>query len=79
MHSPVLFSSPHGKTVCIDGHEKILMVASGFGIAAQLPHMKRLIHGYNARQLRTRQVHLVWQVQDISNSLRYINFIIKMI
>jgi NAD(P)H-flavin reductase len=51
------------------GYKNILMVASGFGIAAQLPYLKRLIHGYNARQLCARRVHLVWQVRDIRKSL----------
>jgi FAD-binding domain len=48
-HSPVLFSGPHGKSVCMDDYENILMVASDFEIAAQLPYLKRLIHGYNTR------------------------------
>ena len=74
-HSPVLFSGPHGKTVCMVGHEIILMIAKDFGIAAQLPYLKRLIHGYNTRQLRARRVHLVWQVRDISKSLKHISFI----
>ncbi|ETN44457.1 uncharacterized protein HMPREF1541_10638 [Cyphellophora europaea CBS 101466] len=64
-HSPVLFSGPHGKSVCIDGYGSVLMIASDFGIAAQLPYLKRLIHGYNARQLEARRVHLVWQIQDL--------------
>ena len=56
----------------MDGYENILMVASDFGIAAHLPYLKRLIHGYNARQLCARRVHLVWQVRDISKSLNLI-------
>jgi hypothetical protein len=50
------------------------MVASGFGIAAHLPYLKRLIHGYNARKLRARRIHLVWQVRDIGKSLKRIIF-----
>lgn len=61
----VLFTGPHGSGVVMDGYESILMVASGFGIAAQLPHLKRLIHGYNARKVQTRRIHLVWQIRDI--------------
>ena len=52
----------------MDDYEKILMVASGFGIAAQLPYLERLIRGNNTRQLRARRVDLVWQVKDISKS-----------
>src|SRR5205814_8229875 len=66
MHFPLLFSGPHGKSICMDNYEKILMVASNFGIAAQLPYLKQLIRNYIERQLQARQVHLVWQVRDIS-------------
>lgn len=62
---PVLFSGPHGNSVPMDDCENILMVASDFGIAAHLPYIKRLIHGYNARKLRARRIHFVWQVRDI--------------
>ena len=35
----------------MDNCENILMVASGFGIAAHLLYLKQLIHGYNARDV----------------------------
>jgi len=74
-HPFVLFSGPHGKSVPVDECENILMFASGFGIAAHLPYLKRLIHGYNARTLRARRIHLVWQLRDIGKSLNRIIFI----
>jgi len=40
-------------------YENILMIANGFGIAAHLPYLKQLIHGYNARKVRARHIHLV--------------------
>lgn len=64
----VLFSGPHGKSVRMDKYENILMVATGFGIAGHLPYLKQLIHGYNAREVRARRIHLVWQIRDISKS-----------
>ena len=76
VHSPVLFSGPHGKTIYMDDFDNILMIASGFGIAAQLPYLKRLIHGYNARELRARRVRLIWQVRDIGESLSCVHFVI---
>ena len=60
-----LFTGPHGISVPIDEYETVLLVASGFGIAAQLPYLKRLIYGYNACETRTRRVHLVWQLKTI--------------
>jgi hypothetical protein len=41
------------------------MVASGFGIASQLPYLKKIIHHYNTRRSCVRRVHLVWQVENI--------------
>jgi NAD(P)H-flavin reductase len=61
----VLVSGPHGWSEAVDEYESVLMVASGFGIAALLPYLKRLIHGHNARVVRTRRIHLIWEFDDI--------------
>jgi NAD(P)H-flavin reductase len=56
-YNPIaMFSGPHGPCVAMDKY----MVASGFGIAAQLPHLKRLLYGYNTRVVQARRIHLVW-------------------
>ncbi len=60
-----LFSGPHGVSIPVCGYENVLMIASGFGIAAELPYVKQLIHGYNNCKARTRRVHLVWQLQSL--------------
>ena len=60
-----LFTGPHGISVPIEEYETVLLIASGFGIAAQLPYLKRLIYGYNTCKTRTRRVHLVWQLKTI--------------
>jgi len=64
MNPLVVFSRPHGISVGIDEYESILMVASGFGVAAHLPYLKKLIYGYNVRLIRARRIHLVWQIRD---------------
>lgn len=61
----VLVSGPHGRSEAVDKYESVLMVASGFGIAALLPYLKRLIHGHNARVVRTRRIHVIWEFDDI--------------
>lgn len=58
-----LFSGPHGISAPVGDYETVLMVASGSGIVAQLPYLKQLVYGYNARKSRTRRVHLVWQLE----------------
>ncbi|PVH67427.1 hypothetical protein DL98DRAFT_443624, partial [Cadophora sp. DSE1049] len=52
----VMFSGPHGTSIAMDEYESVLMVASGFGIAAHLSSLKKLIYGYNARLGRTRRI-----------------------
>lgn len=61
----VLFSGPHGTSAPVGEYENVLMIADGFGIAAHLPYIERLVHGYNARRIRTRRIHLVWQLKNI--------------
>ena len=61
----VMFSGPYGQTIPVGRYEKVMLVADGAGIAAQLPYLKRLIHGYHARQVFTRRIHLIWQISDM--------------
>ena len=61
----VIFSGPHGKSIPVGTYETVLLVADGAGIAAQLPYLKKLIHGYHTRRVLTRRIHLVWQIGDI--------------
>ena len=61
----VLFGGPHGVSAPVGECETLVMITSDFGIAAHLPYLKQLIHGYNARKLRARRVHLVWQLSNI--------------
>lgn len=44
------------------GH--IFMVATGIGIAAQLPFMKELLNGHRDGRIKTRRITLVWQVEQ---------------
>ena len=62
-----LFSGPHGISTPVCTYESVIMIATGFGIAAQLPYLKQLIHGYNNCKARTRRVLLIWQLQSLSN------------
>ena len=40
----VLFSRPHGRSIPV-GESVVLIVASGYRIAAQLAYLKQLLHG----------------------------------
>jgi hypothetical protein len=64
------FSGPHCSGAPIGDYGKVLMVATGFGIAAQLPFLKELIQGFNRSEVRTRNIHLVWQLNDLGEYAR---------
>jgi len=59
----VMFSGPHGSSAPVGEYASVLMVATGYGMAALLPYLKKLIHGYHTRKACTRQVRVIWQVQ----------------
>ena len=62
-----LFSGPHGLSAPLAEFETVLLMASGLGIIAQLPYLRSLIRGYNDFQVRTRRIHLVWQLDSLGN------------
>ncbi|KAH8800659.1 hypothetical protein F5884DRAFT_862570 [Xylogone sp. PMI_703] len=64
-----MFSGLHGMDVAMDEYASVLMVASGFGIAALQPYLKKLIHGYNTRVGQARRIHVVWQISNRANGL----------
>lgn len=66
----VMFSGPHGQSAPAGKFDTVMLVADGAGIAAQLPYLKRLIHGYRAGQVLTRKIHLVWQISDIGKQIK---------
>ena len=61
----VLFTGPHGAIVPVGNYEYVFMVASGYGIIAQLPLLERLVQGTLAREVRARRICLVWEFEDI--------------
>ncbi|KAL9124202.1 MAG: hypothetical protein Q9217_006444 [Psora testacea] len=63
----VMFSGPHGSIAPVGDYGKVLMIATGFSIAAQLPFLKGLIQGFNRSEVRTRNLYLLWQLQDLGD------------
>ena len=61
----VLFSGPHGISAPVGEYESILLVGTGFGMAALLPYLQELIHGYQTRKVCTRRIRVIWQVRHI--------------
>lgn len=47
------------------GH--VFFIATGIGIAAQLPYIKELLDGHEKAQICTRKISLVWQLDRIGD------------
>lgn len=60
-----LCTGPHGTSEDVSQYESALLIASGFGVAAAIPYLKKIIYGYNTCTLQARRLHLVWQVESI--------------
>ncbi|PQE18258.1 Ferric cupric reductase transmembrane component 2 protein [Rutstroemia sp. NJR-2017a BBW] len=53
------------------------MIPSGYGIAAHLAMLKRLVFDYNAREVRARRIRLVWNIKDIGPRIGGLYDIVK--
>ena len=59
----VLYSGPHGSPTSMKEYGTVLLIATGFGVAAILPHLKELLEGYERCKVVTRRIHVVWQLK----------------
>ncbi|KAK2589597.1 hypothetical protein QQS21_012728 [Conoideocrella luteorostrata] len=41
------------------------MLATGFGIAAHLPYLQKLIHNHHSHKSPIRRIHLIWQMKQL--------------
>lgn len=57
------FTGPHGCSPNLSDYGSVVMIATGFGIVAQLSYVKDLIRGYNKGEVQTRRMHLIWQLE----------------
>lgn len=54
---------PYGRAIDFAGYDRVLMVATGMGIAAQLPYLKELVMMKDKKRT-TRQLYVVWQLEE---------------
>lgn len=75
-----LYTGPHGMSEEVRHYESILVLASGSGIAVAIPYLKKMIYGYNTCTSQIRRLHLVWQVESVSEmstALTLVNNLLK--
>jgi NAD(P)H-flavin reductase len=54
---------PYGRAIDFASYDRVLMIATGMGIAAQLPYLKELVM-MKDRKRATRQLYVVWQLEE---------------
>jgi hypothetical protein len=57
-----LFSGPHGRSIGIEDYGVVVLIASGWGLVAQMPYLQGVIHGFHDGTVKARRIHLVWQL-----------------
>ncbi len=63
-----MFSELHNLIESVEDYDKVLMIATEYDIATQLSFMKNLIQDFNRFEVWTRNLHLLWQFQDLDTS-----------
>lgn len=63
-----MFSELHNLIESVEDYDKVLMIATEYDIATQLSFMKNLIQDFNHFEVWTRNLHLLWQFQDLDTS-----------
>ncbi|KAK5080449.1 hypothetical protein LTR05_008559 [Lithohypha guttulata] len=62
------FSGPHGAVVDVDEYSTIVLVASEWGVLAQMPYLQHCAQAYNSSTTKARRVHLIWQLDHLGMS-----------
>jgi NAD(P)H-flavin reductase len=57
-----VIEGPYGTELDFGSYGTILMFATGFGIAGQLPYIKALFEGCKRGEVVTRRIALFWQI-----------------
>ena len=75
------FSGPHGRAVSVNAYGTVVMIASGWGIMAQIPYLRHLIESFNNSSAMADRVHLIWQLDHLGtflgSALRWVKLTIE--
>ena len=62
------FSGPHGRTVSMNEYGTVVLVASRWGIMAQLPYLESLIRSSHNSCTKVQKAYLIWQLDHLGGS-----------
>lgn len=60
----VWLGGPFGSRLDLEKYHTVVLFASGFGIFAQLPFIKRLVEVRRDIVIKTRKIHIVWETEQ---------------
>lgn len=62
------FSGPHGRTISMNEYGTVVLVASRWGIMAQLPYLEYLIRSSHNSCTNVQKAYLIWQLDHLGGS-----------
>lgn len=60
-----LFSGPHGRSIGVENYGVVILVASGWGLMAQMPYLQALIRGFHNGTVKAQRIYLFWQLKTV--------------
>ncbi|KAK3216140.1 hypothetical protein GRF29_8g2246898 [Pseudopithomyces chartarum] len=62
-HSAII-DGPYGRVQSLGQYDKVLLLASGIGVAAHLLHIRQLLEAHEDKSVRVRRVALTWFLES---------------
>lgn len=59
-----IIEGPYGLYEDLRAYGTVLMIATGLGVASQLPYIKHILDGHMNREARTQKISLFWQIRQ---------------
>lgn len=60
----IWIDGPHGHSAEVSDFSHIFLIASGIGIAAQLPIAKEILWAVRKQKIRVQSIHLMWEIES---------------
>ncbi|KAK5947997.1 hypothetical protein OHC33_010981 [Knufia fluminis] len=64
-----LFGGPYGRSVNLYDYGVVTLIASGWGVIAQVPLLQHLIDQARNSTTQMRHIHLIWQLDSVAASI----------
>ena len=68
-----MIEGPYGQCDGLGSFGAVMMIATGLGIAAQIPYIRHLLEAHQNREVWTQKIVLYWQMYSIDHRYGYCN------